>query len=605
MPRVLALSPPGVRYRPIADYGAIGEGRSVALIGSDGSLDWWCPGRFDAPSVFTRILDAGAGGHYRVAPAEASVHTSMRYVPHTNVLETTHRTDHGAVRVRDFLAFPEDTGVESSVLIRSIVGLEGDVEMVVHFAPRFQYGRVTPRYSQAPHHITFARGAGEIMMFRGIDLAPAGPGAFEGRVVVRAGERVDLVLRHRHVDTPVPFRDALASPPDKLEEVTLQRWRDWAAGTRIDGPDAALVRRSALALKLLHHAPTGAIVAAATTSLPEEVGGVRNWDYRFTWVRDAVLSAKALAAVGHAAEADALAGWLSRTVHGADMRIMYTLTGGTDLPEQELPHLEGYRASRPVRIGNGAVTQRQLDVYGELFEFAEAHGLDDARWREALRALAEWVVEHWREPDSGIWEMRSEPRHFVLSKAMAWLALRKAAGMARAGRMEGDADRWEKEAELVRLDVMQNGWDAEMGAFAQAYGHKLLDASNLMLPLIGFIDARHPRMLATVDRTLEKLTANGLVYRYLDAGDGIEGGEATFAYCSFWLVEVLAMQGRVREARALFDGLAERASPLGLYAEEIDPTSGAHLGNYPQGFPHAGLIQAALALRKAETALHP
>ena len=602
MPRVLAVTPPGVLYRPIADYGAIGEGRSVALISSDGSLDWWCPGRFDAPSVFARILDAGAGGHYRVAPSEAGAQASMQYVPDTNVLETTHRTSTGVVRVRDFLAFPEDHGVESSVLIRTIEGMEGSVEMTVRFAPRFQYGRVAPRFARAPHHITFARGAGEIMMLRGLDLAPAGPGAVEGRVVVHAGERVELVLRHRHVDTPVPFRDALAHAPGTLEKMTLRRWRDWASRTRVDGPDESLVRRSALALKLLHHEPTGAIVAAATTSLPEEVGGVRNWDYRFTWIRDAALSAKALASVGHHEEASSFAGWLARTVRGDDMRIMYTLTGGTELPEQELHHLEGYRASKPVRIGNGAATQRQLDVYGELFEFADAHGVDHPGWRDALRSLAEWVVDHWREPDSGIWEMRCEPRHFVLSKAMAWVALTKAAEMARAGRMTGDAARWEKEAELIRLDVLENGYDARMGAFAQAYGHPLLDASNLLLPLIGFLDARDPRMVATVDRTVEQLTANGLVYRYLDAGDGLPGGEATFAYCTFWLVEVLALQGRVREARALFDRIAERASPLGLYAEELDPTTGAHLGNYPQGFPHAGLIQAALALRKAEKA---
>ena len=604
MPRVLAVSPPGVRYRPIADYGAIGEGRSVALVGSDGSIDWWCPGRFDAPSVFAAILDHGKGGAYRVCPTEAGAQASMQYVPDTNVLETTHRASTGVVRVRDFLAFPEDTNVESSVLVRSIVGLEGEVEMVVRLAPRFQYGSVAPRFAKAPYDVTLVRGAGEIMMFRGVDLAPAGPGVYEGRVIVRAGERLDLVLRHRHVDTPVPFRDALAHDPPALEDLTLRRWRDWAGRTRVDGPDETLVRRSALALKLLHHEPTGSIVAAPTCSLPEEVGGVRNWDYRFAWLRDAVLSAKALAEVGHHEEGEALAGWLRRTLTGGEMRIMYTVSGSPDLPEKELHHLEGYHASRPVRVGNGAVTQRQLDVFGELFEFVHARTPgDDPQWRAKLRDLAEWVVEHWREPDSGIWEMRCEPRHFVLSKAMAWLALRRAADLARKGHLDGDAARWDAEAERIREDVLQNGWDETLGAFAQAYGHARLDASNLMLPLIGFVDARDPRMLATVDRTLERLTSNGLVYRYLDAGDGLEGGEATFAYCTFWLIEVLALQGRVREARALFDRMAERASPLGLYAEELDPTTGAHLGNYPQGFPHAGLIQAALALRKAEKAL--
>lgn len=603
MPTAITLQPQEARYRPIADYGAIGEGRSVALVSKDGSLDWWCPGRFDAPSVFARILDHEQGGHYTVAPTEAGAQTSMAYVPDTNVLETMHATRGGKVRVRDFLAFHDDTKLTSSVLVRSIVGLEGTVEMRVRFAPRFHYGRVAPRWSRAPLGVLLARGAGEILMFRGAELHAGKDGAYEGRFFVKAGERVDLIVRHRSFDTPVPFRDALGASPEELEALAIAKWREWSSRTRAEGPDATLIRRSALALKLLQYEPSGALVAAATTSLPEEMGGVRNWDYRFTWIRDAALSAKALATVGHHEEATRFAGWLSRTLRDGDMRIMYTLTGGKDLPERELAHLEGYERSKPVRIGNGAATQRQLDVYGELFEFLAHHAeLGDTEWKGALRTLAEWVCDHWTEPDSGIWEMRCEPRHFTLSKAMAWVALTQAADLARKGHMDGDAERWSAEAERVRADVLAKGYDDEIG-FTQAYGFPMLDASNLMLPLIGFVHPQDARMVKTVDRILERLTVNGLVYRYLDAGDGLPGGEATFAYCTFWLVEVLALQGRVHEARAIFDRIAERASPLGLYAEELDAATGAHLGNYPQGFPHAGLIQAATALHEAERRL--
>lgn len=589
-------------YRPIADYGAIGDGRSVALVSRSGSVDWWCPARFDAPSVFAGILDATNGGHYRLGPADEASSRSA-YVDDTNVLDTFHETAHGEVRVRDTLVFEDDAGTTDSVLVRRVTGLRGNVEMRASFAPRFQYGRVYPRFTRNPAGLV-ATGAGEIMLLRSpLTWTRPRKGEREARFTVAAGETIDIVLRHAPFATPVPFAQALARDDAGLEEATLARWRAWSAKTRCDGPDASLIRRSALAIKLLQFARNGAFVAAATTSLPEAIGGVRNWDYRFTWLRDGALSAKALHDVGHAEDAEAFARWLLTTLpeRVEDMRIMYTLSGSPDLPERELPQLEGYRQSAPVRIGNGAVHQRQLDVYGEIVEFLHEARLSDAdrsAW-PAVRQLADFVVEHWREPDQGIWEMRCEPRHFVLSKAMAWVALDRARRFAE-DIAEKAPESWAREAALIRDEVLEQGYDPTKRAFVQAYGHASLDASNLMLPLVGFLPADDPRMIETVDRTLEELTVDGLVYRYL-GDDGLPGGEATFAYCTFWLVEVLAKQGRVREARAIFDRIARRASPLDLFAEEIDAATGEHLGNYPQAFPHAGLIQAARALREAET----
>jgi len=580
--------------RPIGDHGAIGDGRSVALVASDGTIDWWCPGRFDAPSAFAALLDARAGGHFRVGPTLAAS-SLMRYVSDTNVLETIHTTAAGRVRVCDFMPFPEDAGVDDAILVRRVEGLEGAVEMAVSFAPRFQYGAVVPRAVRTPAGLQLT-GAGEVLLLQAPDalLAP------EARVVVRQGESFDVILRHCPYVAPVPFDRPLAMPPALLEQRAIARWRKWSAQTTFEGPEAPVVRRSALALKLLQYAPTGAFVAAPTTSLPEALGGVRNWDYRFAWLRDSALCAQALHDVGHPEEARRFTAWVERTLaeNPADARIMYSVSGQTDLTERTLPHLAGHKGSAPVRIGNEAVTQRQLDVYGELLDYLAQSGTAGPRTWPVIKGLADHVAKTWREPDSGIWEMRAQPRHFVLSKAMAWAALTRAAAMARQSGFAGDVDTWLREAAAIREDVMAKGCDPERG-FTQAYGFAAPDASNLMLPLIGFVDARDPAMERTVARVLDKLTSNGLVYRYHN-DDGLPGGEATFAYCTFWLVEVLALQGRTADARRIFEGILAKATPLGLFGEEIDEKTGEHLGNFPQGFPHAGLISAAIALKKAE-----
>jgi GH15 family glucan-1,4-alpha-glucosidase len=393
---------------------------------------------------------------------------------------------------------------------------------------------------------------------------------------------------------------------------TLHAWRKWIAGCSYQGPYAEWVERSALALKLMTYAPTGAIVAAPTTSLPEEMGGMRNWDYRFTWLRDATFTLYAFNVLGFTGEARAFTHWLRRLsyANGEDLQIMYGIRGECELPEKELLHLSGYQGSGPVRIGNGAATQKQMDVFGEVLDCIhlyrrqggfERYGetLDGPLWA-MMRMLVDHVCAHWQEPDSGIWEVRGEPRHFVYSKAMCWVALDRGIRAAQQLNLEADLSRWLAVRDQIRADILCNGYNTEIGAFTQSYGDTVLDASNLLLPLVGFIAPDDPRMRSTVDRTIEQLTdEHGFVYRYL-ADDGLEGGEGTFSICTFWLVDNLAMQGRIAEARSLFDRLLTYAGRLGLFSEEIDSQNNAALGNYPQAFTHIALINSANNLRKAE-----
>lgn len=598
------MPPRREHYRPIADYGLIGDCESAALVASDGSIDWWCPPRFDAASVFAAVLDREKGGFFRIHAGDRAA-SRLEYLPRTNVLRTEFNAGASSFELLDFMPVGPEARNTNVRLFRLLRGVRGTSTVHVEFVPRFRYGAVVPRMSAREGREVLAVGGGQTLALASPVPLAVGKGAATGAFELGEGEEAAFGVAY------LPF--VVADPPAVAADArhalasTISWWESWVSAHSYRGLWKEQVLRSALVLKLLTYEPSGAVVAAPTCSLPEWIGGVRNWDYRYAWVRDAVFAVRALATVGHADEATRFVDWIVRSADPdpAKLRVLYSVTGLSNPEERVLDHLEGYRRSRPVRTGNAAEQQYQLDVYGEIVEGAYEAGIlarvdpSGQTWAY-FRRLADHVADRWREPDQGIWEVRSPPEHFVYSKAMAWAALDRAALAAEQHGLPGDVPRWRAEAEAIRAEVLEKGWSDELGAFKQAYGRPYLDASNLLLPIVGFLDARDPRMLATIDRTIEGLTANGLVYRYLGADDGLPGGEATFAYCTFWLVEALALAGRVEEAKRTFEGILARASPLGLFAEEIDPTTGEHLGNYPQGFPHIGLIRAAQRLDEAQ-----
>ena len=571
---------PNADYLPLSRYGLLGDCRTAALVSDRGSVDWLCAPDFDSPAVFARLLDAGRGGYFSIHPAAGSK-TRAAYLQGSAVLETTSLTDTGVATLTDFMPLAEGEADERFALPRSRRQLvriaqcvEGTVELVVEYRPRPDYGRRT----------------GEDRVFRR---------------VLHAGQRFALLLElHPHA----LLREAADDEACSALEETLAFWRRWHEGCRYRGPHREAVLRSAATLKLLTHAPTGAMVAAPTTSLPEEIGGVRNWDYRYTWIRDAAFGFHTMFHAGHPEDARRFMRWTCDTALRCEpgtLQIMYGLRGERELPERTLDHLEGYRGSRPVRVGNQASTQFQLDVYGELLDafemFRACSDLPAAHIRELWPAFAgqvDAVSRRWREPDSGIWEFRSPPQHFVYSKVMAWVALDRGIRAAEASGLPADLPGWRRERAAVREEVLAKGYDAQLGAFVQSYGAKRSDAANLLLPIVGFIDAGDPRMLSTIDFVSRRLMEDGMVYRYRDTDDGLPSGEAAFAACTFWLVENLAQAGRRDEAAALFERMLARATPLGLYAEEIEPRSGTHLGNFPQALTHLALANAAITLAK-------
>lgn len=600
-------------YRPLTEYGLIGDCHTAALISCAASIDWLCVPRFDSPSLFGRLLDAERGGYWAIHPVEPSV-AEPAYVGFSGVLRTSFRTAHGAALLTDFMPLRPGTGPQPFAqlqaprcLVRLIEGQSGTVTFRVDVQPRPHYGAAAPQLRAVGSWVELAGGdEAAARLFASIPLT-LDEAAARGEFTLGPGERAALVLdltgHADHADIADPARAARA-----LDE-TLGFWRAWAAGCRYDGPYRQAVMRSAVTLKLLTYAPTGAMLAAPTTSLPEEIGGVRNWDYRYTWIRDAAFAAYALFLAGHVEDGERFMAWVCDTAlrcEAGQLQIMYGLGGERGLPERTLDHLAGYRGSRPVRVGNAASGQFQLDVYGELLDCFHTCRRFGALAPEAVRALwpafagqVDAVAERWRAPDSGIWEVRSAPRHFVYSKVMAWVALDRGIRAAEEEGLPADLRRWRAEREAVRAEVLERGYDPALGAFARSYGEKALDAANLLLPLVQFIDARDPRMRATIEATERGLMADGLVYRYVDAEDGLPGGEATFGVCTFWLVDNLTALGRVEEARALFERTLARATPLGLYAEELDPLTGAHLGNFPQALTHIGLINAAVNLARA------
>ncbi len=602
-------------YHPIANYGVIGDCHTVTLISNDGSIDWLCSPRFDSPSLFAALLDAERGGQFVVRPAEPFT-AEVAYIDYSAVLQTTFRTDCGVVTLTDFMPLRPGSGSRRFAypesqhrLVRLIECREGEVPLDIDFSPRPNYARTTPVLSVTTNSVALETENGDrYRLHTSVPLAIEGPSA-RGVAVVRRGERIALVLELSDV-TEGPQPDTLFGALQNLAD-TLAFWSAWASGCRYRGPYQQAVMRSAVTLKLLTYVSTGAMVAAPTTSLPEEIGGVRNWDYRYTWIRDASFAAYALFLAGHIEDGERFMEWICEIAlhcEPGQLQIMYGLAGERDLPETTLDHLVGYRGSGPVRVGNGASMQFQLDVYGELldcFHTCRRFGQFSAEklhylW-PAFAQQVDLVAERWREPDSGIWEVRSAPRHFVYSKVMSWVALDRGIKAAEELALPADIARWRAERDAVRMEVLDRGYDPALGAFARSYGERALDAANLLLPMVHFIDARDPHMRSTIEATERGLVVDGLVYRYLDVDDGLPGGEATFGVCTFWLVDNLTALGRIDEATMLFERMLDRATPLGLYAEELDPRTGAHLGNFPQALTHIGLINAAVNLGRADT----
>lgn len=604
----------GGRYEPIADYAVIGDCHTVALVCRGGSIDWYCPDRFDAPAVFCRLLDADKGGFFRVAPREG-IASERRYAGPTNVLETVHRTPTGRVRVTDFMPIYQrqegregyDVGAYGQIL-RLVEALDGEAEVEVVFKPTFDYARA-PAQIEVVEGGAVARSGSQYLTlaFRGEGVAIA-DGTLRAVLRLWPGQRTWLQLTHG--ETPATMGP---SDCDARLESTVRYWRQWSSEYLYRGEYRAEVQRSALALKLLMYEPTGAFVAAPTTSLPEEVGGVRNWDYRYSWLRDASLILHALTGLGYRGEATDFFGWLRQCCHRGRPQIMYGIDCRHDLTEVQLDHLEGYRGSRPVRVGNGAFGQQQVDIYGEVMNAAYARYVPDGISRPdeegllpetwtVLRRFADAAARQWREPDSGIWEVRGNPQEFLYSRLMCWVALDRAIKLAEERHLAGNLDHWRRERETIRDAILMRGFDQKQRAFTQALGSPIIDASALAIPRMGFLPATDPRVQSTIDRVRDVLGHGGLICRYRtrETKDGVPGGEGAFVLCTFWMVEALALAGRLDEAYDLFEHTVGFANDVGLLSEEVDPVKRELLGNFPQGFSHLALVQAAVALARAE-----
>jgi GH15 family glucan-1,4-alpha-glucosidase len=587
----------------IEDYALLGDLQTAALVGRDGSIDWLCFPHFDSPACFAALLGDESNGHWKLAPAAGGECTRRTYRGDTMVLETTWETPEGTVRVVDCMP-PRG---EAPDVVRVVEGISGRVPMHGVLRLRFDYGRVVPWVRRVDGQIVGVAGPDSVWLstqapLEGRDMAT------HSEFAVSAGERVPFVL------TWHPSWERTPKPVDPYSAVddTEAWWAEWMSRSTYDGGWQGEVRRSLLVLKALTFQPTGGIVAAATTSLPEQIGGPRNWDYRYCWLRDAALTLQALMGAGFKAEAGKWRDWLLRAVAGdpADLQIMYAITGARRIPEMELPWLSGYENSRPVRIGNAAADQLQLDVWGETLDglsFAREAGLsrNDQAWELQVNLL-EFLEGNWQQPDNGLWEMRGERRHFVHSKVMAWVAFDRMISGVEHFRLNGPADRWRQIRAEIKAEVLEKGYDAERNTFTQAYGSRELDAALLLIPQVRFLPWGDPRVAGTVDAIQRDLCPHGFVLRYRPgdgaSDDGLPGGEGAFLACSFWLADALHGVGRHDEATTLFQMLVDLANDVGLLAEEYDPGAKRQLGNTPQAFSHLGLVNAARHLSGARSA---
>ena len=594
-------------YLPIEEHGIIGDMHTVALVGADGTIDWWCYPHFDSPSVFAAILDDIEGGRFSIAPAHGPVTGKQLYFPDTNVLITRFLTSDGVGELTDFMPIGTGrSGHGAHRMIRRLAVVRGSMPFRVKCRPAFDYARARHEVEIRPDGACFHAPGLSLGLSTALPLGRDGDGV-AGEIVLKEGEAISFLLAEVEPQGVCPSC-LTAEEAEREFRDTVAFWRRWIGRCTYRGRWREMVNRSALALKLLTYEPTGAIVAAPTCGLPEGIGGERNWDYRYTWIRDASFTLYGLMRIGFTEEAHRFMDWLRARVgeltpEGA-LQTMYSIEGRHELKEEALDHLEGYRGSRPVRIGNGAYKQLQLDIYGELMDavylfnkYGTPIGYD--LWVN-LRRLLNWVVDHWQQPDEGIWEVRGGRQHFVYSKLMCWVGLDRGLRLAEKRSLPADRDRWIRARDAIYEEVMTKGWNESRQAFTQAYGSTSLDASSLIMPLVFFLSPTDPRMLSTLDAIMRELVSDSLVYRYnVEASrDGLPGTEGTFSMCTFWLVEALSRARRLEDARLIFEKMLSHANHLGLYAEEIGH-SGEALGNFPQAFTHLALISAAFNLDRA------
>ncbi|MFD8749580.1 glycoside hydrolase family 15 protein [Kitasatospora sp. NPDC059577] len=597
----------GARYPPISEHGLIGDLRTAALVGTDGTIDWYCCPRFDAPSVFASILDADKGGSFELT-AEVPARTRQFYFPDTNVLITRFYAADGVAEIQDFMPVVDESREASRHrLIRRVVCVRGVLPFRARIAPRFAYGTEPHTVRMQANEAVFESPSLSLALTSTAPLDTDGTDVWS-HVKLLEGESVVFAL-DRITDDVHP-RACPRAEAQAQAEATVRFWRQWLGRSRYRGRWREMVHRSALVLKLLTYAPTGAIVAAPTTSLPERVGGERNWDYRYVWIRDAAFCVYAMLRLGFTSEAEAFMNFVSERgiMRGGGttgpLQIMYGIDGRTDLPERELSHFEGYLGSAPVRVGNAATGQLQLDIYGALIDSVYLYDkwgqpISSAHWDE-VGAVVDWLCDHWDQPDEGVWETRGGRKDFVYSRLMCWVAIERAVRIANRRGLPADLARWQRSRDAIYRQIMRQGWSAERGAFVQGLGDDVLDASVLMMPMAKFVSPTDPKWLSTLDALTADLVSDSLVYRYDPEAspDGLHGTEGTFSICSFWYVEALTRAGRLEEARLAFEKMLTYGNHLGLYAEEIGRT-GEQLGNFPQAFTHLSLISAAFNLDRA------
>ena len=601
------------RYPNIADHGLIGDLQTAALVTTDGVLDWFCCPRFDSPSVFASLLDAERGGFYRIAPDRDDYVSRQLYLPDTAVLITRFMTPDGVGEVHDFMPVIEGPATDRHRLVRNVRVVRGVMRFAIQIEPRFDYGRKPHTVEISDHGAVFRSEdldltvhgiAPEGSSVRDLDITPSpDSNGLRWTRTLREGESGGVVLESMG-GTP-----RLVTPEEahRLEDDTARFWRGWLHRSSYTGRWREMVARSAITLKLMTYAPTGAPIAAPTTGLPEQEGGERNWDYRYTWIRDGSFSIYALLGLGYVEEAAAFGAWLrDRTQEQAGqgsgpLKIMYRVDGTSDLVEETLDHFEGWRGSRPVRIGNGAADQLQLDIYGEAataIYLADTSGVQAGHqgWT-ALADIIDWLCDHWDQPDEGVWETRGGRKNFTYGRFQAWVALDRSIRMATERGRPADIARWVTERDAIYRQVMERGWNPKVGAFTQHYDTEVLDSSLLKMPMEGFIAPRDPMWLSTLDAMDRELVSDSLVYRYNPAAspDGLAGDEGTFSLCTFWYVDALTRAGRLDDARLTFEKMHTYANHLGLFSEEIGST-GEQLGNFPQAFSHLALISAAVNL---------